>query len=54
MESKEYQQGKHAYSDDKTLADNPYSPGTAEYADWNNGYEYAERNDPLADLFRAD
>lgn len=53
MESKEYKQGREAYSDERTLNDNPYSPGTGEYSDWQAGYEWAEKNDPLTDLLNG-
>lgn len=48
MESKEYTEGREAYSDDKYLNDNPYQSGTSEARDWERGFKYAERNDPLA------
>lgn len=48
MESQAYSDGREAYSDDKTLADNPHAEGTAERGDWERGFKYAEKNDPFA------
>ncbi len=43
-----YQEGRDAYSDDKDLSDNPYLGGE-KARNWADGWEYAARNDPLAD-----
>lgn len=45
------EQGREAYGDDKTLDDNPYVMGTPEYVAWNEAFEEARKNDPLADMF---
>lgn len=48
MESEAYAAGREAYSDDKSLTDNPHAAGTAEHGDWERGFKYAERNDPFS------
>lgn len=49
MESKWYTEGRHAYSDDLSRDDCPYSDGTDGAREWKNGFDYAAANDPLAD-----
>lgn len=44
------EQGREAYGDDKTLDDNPYVMGTPEYVTWNQAFEEARMDDPLADI----
>jgi hypothetical protein len=48
------EQGREAYGDDKTLDDNPYVMGTPEYVTWNQAFEEARKNDPLADICGGD
>ena len=43
-----YEEGREAYSDDKSLDDNPYGVGTNAHAHWANGWNYAKENDPLS------
>lgn len=51
MTANAYSEGREAYCDGRSLTENPYKQGTSEYEAWENGWNYAEENDPLADDF---
>lgn len=42
-----YEKGRLSYSDDLELSDNPYPANSKEHAEWEKGFKYAKRNDPL-------
>ncbi len=54
LQSQSTEQGREAYGDDKTLHDNPYVMGTPEHVTWNQAFEEARKNDPLADICGGD
>ena len=42
-----YTEGRMAYSDDKSLDDNPHPKHTVAFSQWQEGFIYTEENDPL-------
>jgi hypothetical protein len=42
--SREFTEGVAAFKADKPIYENPYTPKTTNYFNWNIGWRYAERN----------
>lgn len=43
----EYYEGKQSFRDGYGLDENPYSEGSGEYSDWNDGWEDSEGESQL-------